>query len=185
MHLDPQKAVVRQLAIDITKLAVTADAETIQVHGRHRPDDPWLRKETDRTGATAGHWHRVRENISYTNGLSSDRFGVFPGGSRAHGGNVVGEEVPGVAASCHDAPQVSNTQMARRLARRQARTFPTGLISGARRAEAVSGGWCRAPSQGLGTMTYGTVGHGNGLHRLGQRPSGSNPTIGTPDFWRR
>jgi hypothetical protein len=55
-----------------------------------------------------------------------------------------------VLASQHRAtmsPQVSNTNMARRLARRQARAFPTGLISGARSAEAASGGWCR-PSSG-------------------------------------
>ena len=33
-----EEAVNTQLALLISKLGVTADAETIQAHGRHRPD---------------------------------------------------------------------------------------------------------------------------------------------------
>ena len=34
--------------------------------------------------------------------LAFDRFGIFPCGNRTYSGDVVGEEVPSVAASCHD-----------------------------------------------------------------------------------
>ena len=33
-----EEAINTQLALLISKLGVTADAETIQVHGKHRPD---------------------------------------------------------------------------------------------------------------------------------------------------